>query len=137
MFEFSTKSIKNMQGIDPRLKQIAERALIISPIDFGIPNDGGVRMAQRQHELFVMGRSKCDGYEKKSKHQIAVGDVFGKAVDYFVYKDGQASWDKLLMTTVACCFLQAACELGYNIQWGGLWKSFQDMPHIQINDEFI
>jgi len=137
MFKLSQKSISHMMGIDPRLIQIARRAIEITNVDFGIPEDGGVRTAQRQHELYLMGRSKCDGYEKLSNHQIKSPNAYGKAVDFFAYKNGLASWDNHLLAVVACAFLQASCELGYIIQWGGLWRSWQDYPHIQLNEGFI
>jgi hypothetical protein len=30
--------------------------------------------------------------------------------------------------------LQAAAMLGYQLRWGGLFKSFVDMPHFEIRD---
>jgi len=38
------------------------------------------------------------------------------------------------LAQVACAFLQAANELQIKIQWGGLWKSFEDMPHFELVD---
>ena len=123
-----------MSGCDPRLKQVALRAIEITPIDFGIPSDGGLRTAERQKELFDIGRSKCDGYHKKSNHQLKDGDSFCKAVDFFAYDNGIPTWDKLSLAIVASSFLQSACELGYKIEWGGLWTSFKDYPHIQLTE---
>ena len=64
----------------------------------------------------------------KSYHQT------GKAVDVFGYVDGKASWDTLHLTTIATCLLQASAQLGHELQWGGLWKGWQDLPHFQIKD---
>jgi len=127
-----------MSGCDPKLKQIAQLAIDITVIDFGIPTDGGARTTERQNKLFKIGRSKCDGTIKKSKHQIRRDETFCQAIDFFAIDPdtGKASWKPDLLSMVACSFLQAACELGYNIQWGGLWKSFKDMPHIQLVNEF-
>jgi hypothetical protein len=134
MFEFSESSYQNMHGCDPRLKQIAFRAIEITPIDFGIPTNGGLRTAIIQKELFDLRRSKCDGYEKLSKHQAQGQSPWAKAIDFFAYVNGMASWDKHYLAVVACAFLQASCELGYIIEWGGLWISFKDYPHMQLSE---
>lgn len=128
MYSLSKRSLSRMEGVDPRLIEIAKRAIEITKIDFGIPGDGGLRTAERQFELFQEGRSKADGFTKKSYHQT------GKALDFYAYVDGTASWSKEHLAQVACAFLQAAGELGYKLQWGGLFRTFQDMPHIQIVD---
>jgi hypothetical protein len=133
MFEFSEKSYSNMHGCDPRLKQIAFWAIEITPVDFGIPDDGGLRTAERQNELFQMGRSKCDGYEKISRHQATALSPWSKAIDFFAYVGGVASWDKHFLAVIAASFLQSACDLGYIIEWGGLWITWKDYPHIQIS----
>lgn len=126
-YKLSKNSIKNMTGVDMRLCQIARLAIEITTVDFGIPSTGGVRSDKQQNELYLDGKSKCDGYNKKSKHQE------GKALDVFAYVDGKASWDEMDLTMVAVAFFQAANMLGYKIEWGGLWE-FKDMPHFQIVD---
>ncbi len=128
MYKLSKKSKERLQGVDPRLISIINEALKISVIDFGIPSDGGLRTAERQKELFDKKVSKCDGYINKSYHQT------GKAFDVYAYVDGKASWDRYHLTQVAAAMLQAAGMLGYSLKWGGLWKSFKDMPHFEIRD---
>lgn len=127
MFNLSQRSKDHMAGVDPRLIEIAEKAIEITAIDFGIPDTGGKRTATQQNILFVNGRSKCDGYQKRSKHQD------GKALDFFAYTNGKASWDIQDLPMVAAAFLQAASILGYKIKWGGLWE-FKDMPHVELID---
>ena len=123
-----SKSKERLQGIDPRLISIINEALKISVIDFGIPGDGGLRTAERQKELFDKKVSECDGTINKSYHQT------GKAFDVYAYVDGKASWDRYHLTQVAAAILQAAAMLGYQLRWGGLFKSFVDMPHFEIRD---
>lgn len=127
MFTLSHNSKKNREGVDPRLIEISDLAITITQIDFGIPSDGGVRTAVRQRQLFDEGKSKADGYDRLSKHQSA------KALDFYAYVDGKASWDTEHLAMVATAFLQAASQLGFQIKWGGLWSGFKDMPHIQLN----
>tara|TARA_B110000240_G_scaffold159192_1_gene177499 strand:+ start:689 stop:1081 length:393 start_codon:yes stop_codon:yes gene_type:complete len=127
-FELGKNSIKNMAGIDDRLIDIAELAITLSPIDFGIPSSGGLRSIEDQAALYTSGKSKCDGRTNKSYHQT------GKAIDVYGYVDGKASWDTLHLTTIATAMLQASAQLGYELKWGGLWKSWQDMPHFELRD---
>ncbi len=128
MYKLSSKSKERLEGVDERLIKVIDLALTITNIDFGIPGDGGLRTAERQKELFDKKVSKCDGYINKSYHQT------GKAFDVYAYVDGAASWDRYHLTQVAAAMLQAAGMLGYSLKWGGLWKSFKDMPHFEIRD---
>lgn len=126
MFKFSRRSLKRMKGVDECLVKIAKRAITISKIDFGIPPYGGVRVVSEQFKLFTEGKSKCDGFRKKSKHQS------GRALDVYAYVDGTASWHITHMSQIACAMLQASVDLGYPIKWGGLWVSFLDTPHFEL-----
>ncbi len=125
-FKFSDSSLKNMEGIDQRLKEVAFLAITLSYIDFGIPFTGGLRTAEQQNKLYLDGKSKADGFEKRSKHQS------GTALDVYAYVDGKASWSKDHLTIIAGAFLEAARRLNYKITWGGWWP--WDMPHFQIDD---
>ena len=127
-FKLGKNSINNMAGIDGRLIDIAELAIELSNIDFGIPSSGGLRSEADQAKLFTDGVSKADGVSNKSYHQS------GKAIDVYAYVDGKASWDKLHLALIAAAMLQASAQLGYELKWGGLWKSWQDMPHFEIKD---
>jgi peptidoglycan L-alanyl-D-glutamate endopeptidase CwlK len=127
-FQLGTNSINNMSGIDERLISIAELAITLTNIDFGIPSTGGLRSTEDQAKLFTSGVSKADGRTNKSYHQT------GKAVDVYAYVDGKASWDKLHLSLIAAAMLQASSQLGFELKWGGLWKSWQDYPHFEIRD---
>jgi peptidoglycan L-alanyl-D-glutamate endopeptidase CwlK len=128
-YKLSQNSLTRRAGVDYRLIEICDLALSISIIDFGIPEHGGLRNAMEQNDLFKTGKSVCDGYEKESYHQS------GRALDFYAYVDGRASWDEGHLATVAAAFLQAAAMLGYKLQWGGLWKGFRDMPHVQLLED--
>ena len=126
MYEFSKTSIERRRGVNRRLIEISNYALTISRVDFGIPDHGGIRTKQEQHQLFKDGLSKCDGYEKISKHQS------GNALDVYAFVDGAASWEEEDLAMVAAAMLQAASQLGYKLKWGGLWRNFKDMPHFEL-----
>tara|TARA_R110000764_G_scaffold221066_1_gene309398 strand:+ start:201 stop:590 length:390 start_codon:yes stop_codon:yes gene_type:complete len=127
-FKLGANSINNMSGIDERLISITELAITLTNIDFGIPSTGGLRSTEDQAKLFTSGVSKADGRTNKSYHQT------GKAVDVYAYVDGKASWDKLHLSLIAAAMLQASSQLGFELKWGGLWKSWQDYPHFEIRD---
>lgn len=127
-FKLSARSQERLNGVDNRIFNIIEVALTITQVDFGIPNLGGLRTAADQRNLFKTGATKCDGIEIKSEHQS------GLAFDVYAYVDGKASWDRYHLTQVAAAILQAAALLGYPLTWGGNWRSWQDLPHFQLED---
>lgn len=124
--KFSERSLMRMEGVDEKLQDVMHMALQLTKIDFGIPPYGGIRTAEEQNLLWKEGKSLATGYgNKKSKHQS------GNAIDIYAYVDGRASWEEEHLAKVACAVLQAANRLGYEVDWGGLWK-FNDMPHFQL-----
>ncbi len=125
-FKLGAKSLANLAGVNIKLVDVINLALTISPIDFGIPPDGGIRTAERQKQLFDQKKSKADGYIKLSSHQS------GNAFDVFAFVDGKASWDEYHLAIVATAILSAASQLGVPLVWGGHWKTFKDMPHFEI-----
>jgi len=136
-FEFSQTSEQRRAGVDPRLIGISDRALEISVVDFGIPKHGGKRTTEEQYRLFLDGKSRADGTNDLSYHQR------GKALDFYAFVDGKASWHPGHLAMVASAFLQAAAELGYTLTWGGLWKPVKttdgvphgwDAGHVQLED---
>jgi len=137
MFRFSKTSNLRRLGVDCRLIQVSDRALEITVIDFGIPKYGGKRTVEDQYGLFLDGKSRADGTNSLSYHQS------GKALDFFAFVDGKASWHPGHLAMVAAAFLQAGAEFGYKLTWGGLWlpvKTTSGVPHgwdaghIQIED---
>jgi len=140
--KLSKNSIKNREGVHPDLILVDDRAIQITVIDYGHGSSAGVRTAEQQNELFKDGKSKADGYGVLSNHQIKPGNEYGTALDFYAYVNG-ASWEHAHLAMVAAAYLQAATELGIEIEWGGLWKRRTeklingvnygwDMPHIQL-----
>lgn len=127
MYKLSKRSRSRLDGIKPVLIEIVEEAIKESPYDFGIPNFGGLRTSEDQFYLFNKGVSKCDGYDKKSYHQS------GNAFDIFAFVDGKATWKHEYYKPIADHIKEIAKEkFGVELQWGGDWKNFVDMPHFQI-----
>ncbi len=141
-FKFSKRSCERMQGVNPQLILVFMEAIHDSPIDFGIPADGGVRTAERQNMLFNTGKSKCDGYKRHSNHQINPAEDYGEALDFYAYVNGRASWDKVHLAMIAGVILATAKRLkddgviDIELEWGGEFGSNDyhgwDYPHIEI-----
>lgn len=131
-FYLSDRSKANRSGIDKRLIEISDLAIVLTLIDFGHGPLSGFRTKSEQHGLYTKGLSKCDGVIKISKHQE------GKALDFYAFVNGKASWEYHHLALVGAAFLQASSMLSYPIKWGGLWEgkanSFYgwDMPHIEL-----
>ena len=132
MYRFSKRSLSRLEGVNPNLVELMKTAICRSPIDFGIPSDGGKRTAERQKELFEKNVSKCDGTHKKSYHQS------GNAIDVYAYVNGKASWDAEHLAIIAGVVLSVAAEMGLNIRWGGTFGSNEfkgwDKSHFELKD---
>jgi len=145
-YKFSARSRARLDGVHPDLVIAMEEAIRVSPIDFGIPGDGGVRTAQRQRELFLdpTVKTNADGYEAISEHQPKA-DGFGHAVDVYAYINGAASWQDNYLTMVAATILATSNRLlnsgviSHKIKWGGTFGSDSfngwDKPHFQLEKE--
>jgi len=79
------------------------------------------RTAEAQEERFNRGKSQCDGYDKKSKHQSWL------AIDIAIVENGNCIWDRT----------KDYEQLGkiwvdiFNGIWGGNWESLNDIYHFQ------
>jgi len=135
-YQFSVTSSGRMKGVNPELIIVFMEAIKSSPIDFGIPEYGGLRTATEQNKLYSKRRSKCDGVLTLSNHQK------GDALDFYAYLNGKASWQPTHLAMVASCILTTAVRLkregkiSIELTWGGTFGSTGfngwDMPHIEV-----
>ena len=141
-YKLGKRSRERLEGVRPSLIALIEYSLEHKdcPYDFGIPRDGGLRTERRQAELYSKGRGAggkivtyVDGFRKKSKHQ-AKSDGYGHAFDIYGIDKGTATWSPSILKQIAEHIKKCAVELEINIEWGGDWTSFKDMPHFQLKD---
>lgn len=137
-----SSTIEAMQKICHRAMEIANKRKTYCP-DFGISR--GYSNESEQFELFKKGRSKgkdgewfvvnpdeivtnCDGYENVSVHQYRM------AIDFFAIhpETGKTDYRPEMLALVATCFFEAASDEGYDLDWGGSFKSISDACHVQI-----
>lgn len=127
MPSFSKKSKEKLETCIPQLQQlfnevIKERDCIIIC---------GARSLEDQQKAFKGGFSKTDGVIKKSNHQVDKENPLSRAVDVLPYP---IKWnDTKGHKEFADYVFKIAHKLEINIQWGGLWKTFKDYPHWEIN----
>lgn len=137
MYRFSRTSEKRMMYLHPNLQKFFIELLEISPYDFSISQ--GIRTAEEQNKLYQQGRTtlgkiitNCDGYKIKSKHQVK-SDGFGHAGDIAILVDGKVTWEEKYYKEVAR--VGRVLMQKYNVEWGGDWKNFKDLPHFEYIGE--
>ncbi|MDO8912286.1 MAG: M15 family metallopeptidase [Phenylobacterium sp.] len=132
-YSLGAKSRAKLQGVDPRLVAVVERAIQITAVDFMVVE--GVRPPERQKQLYAQGRTvpgKVVTWTLKSKH------IEGKAVDLL---PAPYDWkDPAKFALVNKAMMQAAGELGAGVRWGRDWdgdgiigeKGETDGPHWEL-----
>jgi|TARA_Y100000310_G_scaffold335703_1_gene418404 peptidoglycan L-alanyl-D-glutamate endopeptidase CwlK len=141
--KYGKRSAANIATVHSILQVFAYRVLDHLPIDSGVDitvlDSGGLRTATDQNALFKEGRSKLDGYSKKSYHQS------GLAIDLVPYLDGRATWSNAeSFLTIASTALDVWESMkaeglteGYFLHWGGFWgaKDLNDNGLLDIDDK--
>lgn len=120
-FRFSSRSLRNLEGVHPDLVAVAHRALQLTEVDFLVTE--GLRTREKQIELVRAGASRTT----RSRH------LTGHAIDVAAWVAGEVRWDWPLYAEISRAFKQAAFELKVPIVWGGDWKSFRDGPHYELS----
>lgn len=135
---FGRTSISILEQCDPLLQRIAHRALSYQVYDFSVIC--GYRSPAEQLILFNAGRTKLDGYSKKSKHNYNPS----RAMDLCPWPpevNGLNVWeDPQRFAVLAGIVLAAAKEEYLQIRWGGDWdgdgnnrdSTLHDMPHFEL-----
>jgi peptidoglycan L-alanyl-D-glutamate endopeptidase CwlK len=137
MYKLSERSISNLEGVHPDLQAVVERAIHITPIDFGVSE--GVRTVERQRELVAEGKSTTI-HSKHIPMYFKAADYlegeYGAAVDLFVLVNGEVTWEHKHFRKAIQSVFTAAIELGVQVEAGALWRDFLDSPHIQLNMKY-
>lgn len=130
MYKFGRKSRSRLKGVDKRLVAVLEE--LLKMMDVTIIE--GVRSEATQYKYFLDKKSKLDGKNKLSKHQL------GRAVDLAPYP---IKWEESeRFYYMGGMVMAIAKNLGFKVRWGGDWdrdgevkdQSFMDLVHIEILD---
>lgn len=125
-YTFGKRSRKNLEGVNPNLVKLAEKALELSTQDFMVTE--GLRTVERQKQLVAKGLSKT----MKSKH------IVGRAIDVVPYPVDWKDWSKFV--AIYNAFRRASEITGIKFRWGGDWnmngsyrdEKFLDGPHFEL-----
>lgn len=108
-FAFGKASLARLEGLHPDLIQVAQLAIRLTRVDFGITE--GLRDPERQKVLVAAGASQT----QRSRH------LTGHAIDCAAYLDGTLRWEWVYYPAIAHAFRQAGQRLQVPLTWGGVW----------------
>ena len=108
MPKLSQKSYDNLRGVNQKLVDIVEIAIIETPVDFRVTE--GLRSLSRQKHLVSIGASQT----LDSKH------LTGDAIDLVPW-DGGPRWEWPLIYRLAEHIRKVADIQRVSIRWGGAW----------------
>lgn len=139
-YKFGKRSLDNLNGVNPLLINVLNRALEISPVDFGIIQ--GKRSIDEQRKNVAKGVSQTMNSRHLEECPIDDNVCYGNAVDVLpsAIKPGM-NWDLKYFTPVLKAIKQAGDELGVKLRFGINWKNdpslpietkFIDAPHVEI-----
>ncbi len=124
-----TLNSQRLARVHPRLAELALRMIdLCAQSGIAVLITQGLRTWQEQDDLFAQGRSKPGKIVTNARGGQSWHN-FGLAFDIVVLDSvGKADWD-----TAHPGWKQAAgIGKSLGLEWGGDWKSFQDLPHFQI-----
>lgn len=147
-YNYGSSSTTRLNTVSKYLVLTARKALMCSPVDFGVPWMGGKRTKPEQKDIFDKGYSRCDGTIKVSYHQKIDEDHKGKALDLVPYIPGTGFDYEATgrFGIIGMLMLEAWEELqdegkipsGLHLHWGGLWRNREpndlgwDLAHYEI-----
>lgn len=120
--ELNQRSLNSLKGVKPALVNVVKKAAELYKGEGFIVIEG-LRTVERQRQLVAAGASKT----MNSRH------ISGHAVDIVPVVGGTISWNHKDFAPIKEAMEAAAKALGVNVEWGGSWKTFVDMPHWQIS----
>jgi len=145
-FALSTASRARLATVHPALREVVERAITLTTVDFVVVQ--GNRTRDEQMRLYGQGRTaqQCraegvpEAYAQPGRARVTwtlnSNHIGGRAVDLAPYVDGGIEWDNSgrlgLWPRIAEAMRAAADDLNVPIVWGGDWKSTPDRPHFEL-----
>jgi peptidoglycan LD-endopeptidase CwlK len=141
-FKLSERSLKSLEGVNPNLVKVVERAIELTEQDFLVLE--GVRSKEQCYINYGKGRTvaQCSAKGVPTKYAqpnlskvtwlnnpLASKHVTGNAVDLV---PSPVDWNTISkFTTISKAMKQAAKELGVDLEWGGDWTK-KDYPHFEL-----
>lgn len=158
-YQFGDRSLRLLATVKPALRQVAQRAIELTTVDFGVVQGARTLLDQEKiagegrtcEELINMGVlpaiAAADArpdmqrvtWTLHSNHLVDPTDGLGSAIDVCPYIDGRLDWDedgkKNAWPRIATAFAAASSELGIPVYWGGAWLGKKkDRPHFSLKN---
>jgi len=131
MIQIDARTARNLRDVHPHLRAITEYAYYV------VRNHGdgslrfvvtcGSRTFAEQKRLKAIGATRT----LNSRHLIAPNG-YAHAVDLAAFVNDKLRWDWPLYGILANYMRDGAVNFGYDLEWGGNWRSFKDGPHFQL-----
>lgn len=125
-YKWGASSTERLVTCDKKLQEMADMMLRRSSFDLTITC--GYRTEDEQNEAYKNGKSRAKFGE--SKHNFFPS----KAIDICPYPinwdNNDSRWQEMALNAMWC-----AGKLGFEITWGGSFKSIKDMPHFELKEK--
>ena len=123
MYKWGKTSLDRLVTCDKRLQDLADMMLERSPFDLTITC--GYRTKEEQDEAYKSGKSRARfGQSKHNFFPSKAIDIVPLPINWDA-KDPR--WQEMALNAMWC-----AGKLGFEITWGGSFKSFRDCPHLEL-----
>ncbi len=114
-------------GVHPDLRKRLEAIYVqMSAEGFDIRLAEGYRSFERQAQLLEGGTGVTQVGPGRSCHN------YGYAADSVVFKRGRPSWNLKDPDVAGAYKRYGELAQAAGLRWGGAWKGFQDMPHVEM-----
>lgn len=131
MFFLGSKSRANFYMVHPSLIKVAEDAIKITRVDFGIFE--GLRTVDKERDNIAKGVSFLKD-PRDCKH-CPQKDGFSHAIDAVPFIAGAYQWTWPECYEIAKAFQASALQFGVRLRWGGVWdKLLVELSH-NLDDE--
>lgn len=148
-------SVSRVALLHPAIRD--EVTLLIEKVECGLPEGTAIRVVQgfrtfaEQTALYALGRTKVNPDGKSTKNPL--GNIvtnakagtsyhnYGLAIDFSIVidRDKNGTWDELSWDVKADRDKDKIPEWSemsnvfeaYGYEWGGRWRTFLDLPHLQ------
>lgn len=124
-YKWGKSSLNNLKSCDKRLQDMANMMLARS--DFDLTITCGFRGEQEQNDAFLRGASKARFGQ--SKHNTMPSQAIDICPYPINWDTNDRRWQEMALNAMWC-----AGKLGFEITWGGSFKSICDKPHFEIKE---
>lgn len=122
-YKWSKASLAKLATCDARLQAMAD--MMLSRSEFDLTITCGHRGEKEQQDAFDKGTSKAKfGQSKHNNLPSLAVDICPYPINW---NDKDERWRKMALNAMWC-----AGRLGFEIVWGGDFKSIKDMPHFEL-----